>query len=64
MTYRKELFNEIKPISGHYVKVGDSNLLSVAGIGEITIKGKTGNKYVMKEVLYVPRLNCSLFSIR
>jgi hypothetical protein len=64
MTYQKELFKEIKSISGHFVKVGDGTLLSVAGIGEIVMKGKTGKKYVMKEVLYVPQLTCNLFSIR
>lgn len=46
------------------MKVGDGNTIQEIGIGIIIMQGKNGNKYVMKDVLFVPRLSCNLFSIR
>ena len=45
------------------VTIGDNSTHSVEGIGNCTLKLKSGNSLLLKGVLYVPRIKRNLISI-
>ncbi|CAK9820237.1 Retrovirus-related Pol polyprotein from transposon TNT 1-94 [Anthophora quadrimaculata] len=67
MTFRKDYFSVLQPNSNGYgVKVADDRIILAAGIGMIKIQEVLeGVLYEreLQDVLYVPELKCSLFSI-
>ena len=46
------------------VKVADDTIIPAAGIGTVVLFNREGKPYVLRDVLYVPKLCCHLFSIR
>ncbi|CAK9821232.1 Retrovirus-related Pol polyprotein from transposon TNT 1-94 [Anthophora plagiata] len=67
MTFRKDYFSVLQSNSnGHMVKVADDRIILAGGIGTIKIQEELeGVSYEreLQDVLYVPELKCSLFSI-
>lgn len=66
MTFQKHLFRpeDLTPVSGRYVKVGNGQLVPVKAIGNLMMTGTNGRQYSMEDVLYAPGLDCNLFSIK
>ncbi|CAN0883957.1 hypothetical protein LINGRAHAP2_LOCUS14694 [Linum grandiflorum] len=64
MTRNLEPFTEMDDTYRSHVNIGDDKRLEVVGKGTILVKGKEGNKTLIQEVLYVPKLNQNLLSVR
>ena len=63
MTYQSNWFKNMRPMNGNVI-IGDGKRVPVRGIGEIIIKDKmTQRLCTLHDVLYVPDLECNLFSV-
>lgn len=67
MTFRKDFFTSLNPISEiHHEKIADDKLLPTEGSGTIVITEHISGKFVERElhnVLYVPEMRRNLFSV-
>lgn len=67
MSFRKDFFSVLQTNQrGHMVKIADDRTIPAAGIGTVKIREELeGVVYEreLQDVLYVPELKCSLFSI-
>ena len=69
MTPSRDLFTSYAELAQpEHVGLGDGHLLTAVGVGQIKVKMKLTNKTphnsVLTDVLDVPGLACSLFSVR
>lgn len=69
MTQNKELLAEYRNLDKpEKVSLGDGHTVEAVGIGNVHLnmlfEGSESKKSVMYQVLYVPKLACSLFSVR
>ncbi|CAN0923520.1 hypothetical protein LINGRAHAP2_LOCUS33606 [Linum grandiflorum] len=62
--WKSGVLTEIDDTYRSHVKIGDGKRLEVKGEGTIIIQGKGGNKTLIQEVLYVPKLAQNLLSVR
>ena len=63
VAYQSNWFKNMRPMNGNVI-IGDGKRVPVRGIGEIIIKDKmTQQLCTLHNVLYVPDLECNLFSV-
>ncbi|CAN0915989.1 hypothetical protein LINGRAHAP2_LOCUS29456 [Linum grandiflorum] len=63
MTGNLESFTEMDNTYRSHMKIRDHKKLEVEGKGTIIIQEKGGNKTIIQEVLYVPKLTQNLLSV-
>lgn len=65
MTCRREWFTEYEELPANQVEVvlGNDHVLSVAGIGSVSIVLANGMSFLLQKVLHVPELRPNLFSL-
>lgn len=63
MTGRKDWFTSLDEIIKSKVKFADARVLTVEGIGKITVKKKNGGQVLITDVLFVPGMKSNLLSL-
>ncbi|GBN45926.1 Copia protein, partial [Araneus ventricosus] len=64
MCSQREWFEELKPSSGTVSCAAKSSLLEFAGTGVMRGRLKNGQEIVLKNVLFIPKLNGNLISVK
>lgn len=66
MTGYKAHIDEYKDVEGAYVRAANGHRMEIRGKGKVklNVQGNKGPGMTMHEVLHVPELNKSLFSVR
>ncbi|PNX76308.1 retrovirus-related Pol polyprotein from transposon TNT 1-94, partial [Trifolium pratense] len=63
MTPHREWLTSFDASRKTSIKLADSRKLAAEGTYNIVIRGKTGNKVIVEDVFYVPKMNYNLMSI-
>ena len=63
MTGDRKKFLEMDSTFLGKVKFGDGSSVDIQGIGSIVFEGNSGNKWVLRNVYYIPKLRANLISL-
>jgi len=63
MTGDKKKFIDMDSTFLGKVKFGDGSTIDIQGIGSIVFDGNSGNKWVLRDVYYIPKLRANLISL-
>jgi hypothetical protein len=63
MTAHREWLTSFDSSRTSNIKLANSSKLAAEGTGNIVIRGNSGVKVIIEDVLYVPAMDCNLLSI-
>jgi hypothetical protein len=63
MTANRDWLTNFDPSKKSSIKLANSSKVAAQGTGNIVVRGNNGVKVIIRDVFYVPEMNCNLLSI-